>query len=149
MARQSLMKFFLILLAAIWVASLGGCMDPFEYDPGGPPVKTDPPAGPGALLPVQDALFRCEYYAVVVLDWTFVTGAQGYEFQVSTDSTFALSYPYQGQYPPVQFYARCIPPITTYHFRVRAYSDAWTWYTDWSEIRTFHVMPVQDDTIPE
>ena len=149
MVRKSIIKFFPVLFAAIAVAPLSGCMDPFEYDPGGPPAKTDPPAGPSVLLPVQDALFRCEYYAVVTLDWTSVEGAQGYEFQLDTDSTLALSYPYQGQYPPVEFAAYCLPPLTAYYFRVRAYSDAWTWYTDWSDTRRFHVMPVQDDTISE
>lgn len=123
------------------------CMDPNEYKPEDPPQKIDPPEGPSALLPVQDTLFRCEYHCWVTLDWTEVDSAEGYEFQVDTDSSFAASYPYQGQFPPTSFFATCFPPVTTYFFRVRAYSDAWTWYTDWSEVRKFHLMPVEDDTI--
>jgi len=124
-----------------------GCMDPNEYKPEDPPQKIDPPEGPSALLPVQDALFRSEYYCQVMLDWTEVDGAQAYEFQVDTDSNFTYSYPWQGYYPPTIYSAVCFPPITTYYFRVRAYSDEWTWYTDWSDIVRFHVMPVEDDTI--
>ena len=134
------------ILVAVFIAVLG-CMDPDEYKPEEPPVKTDPPGGPSVLLPNQDALFRCEYYYTVMLNWTDVDSAQGYEYQVDTDSTFSSSFPYQGQWPPSSFYAVCFPPITTYYFRVRAYSDAWTWYTDWSDTRRFHLIPVQDDTI--
>ena len=123
------------------------CMDPDEYKPEGPPEKTDPPEGPSVLLPAQDTLFRCEYYRSVLLNWTGVEGAQGYEFQVDRDSTFSASFPYQGFFPPYSFQAFCFPPITTYYFRVRAYSEAWIWYTDWSDTRRFHLASVQDDTI--
>ncbi len=135
---------FIIAIALVFCIA---CMDPDEYKPDDPPQKIDPPEGPSALLPVQDALFRSEYYCQVTLDWTEVDGAQAYEFQVDTDSTFTYSYPWQGYYPPTIYSAVCFPPVTTYYFRVRAYSDAWTWYTDWSDARRFHVMPVEDDTI--
>lgn len=145
--EQVCVRVFPLAIVAISVIACFGCMDPDEYKPEDPPLKTDPPAGPSALLPEQDALFRCEYYCQVMFDWTQVDGAQGYEYQVDSDSTFTGSYPYQGQWPPVIHSAVCFPPITTYYFRVRAYSDAWTWYTDWSETRRFHVMPVEDDTL--
>ncbi|MGB7055650.1 MAG: hypothetical protein WBE28_10060 [bacterium] len=138
---------FPMVIMTIILMACFGCMDPDEYKPEDPPQKTDPPLGPSALLPLQDALFRSEYYCAVTLDWTTVDGARGYEFQVDMDSSFTSSYPYQGQFPPASFSAVCFPPVTTYFFRVRAYSDAWTWYTDWSEVRRFHVMPVEDDTI--
>jgi hypothetical protein len=138
--------FILVFVSVGFILGVG-CMDPNEYEPEGPPEKTDPPEGPSVLQPDQDTLFRCEYYYVVTLDWTRVNGAQGYEFQIDRDSTFATSYPYQHQYPPTLFSAYCFLPATTYYFRVRAYSDAWTWYTNWSDTRRFHLMPVQDDTI--
>jgi hypothetical protein len=134
------------LLLCIFLASFG-CMDPGQYEPEEPPVKTDPPAGPSVILPEQDTLFRCEYSVAVALDWTAVDGAEGYEYQVNTDSSFAASFPYQVTNPPTAFHASCYPPITTYFFRVRAHSSAWTWYTDWSGLRRFHLMPVEDDTI--
>jgi hypothetical protein len=136
-------------IAFISIALLANfsCMDPNEYKPEDPPQKIDPPEAPSVLLPVQDTLFRCEYSRWVTLDWTAVDGAEGYEFGVDTDSGFASSLLYQGYFPPTSFSAVCFPPITTYFFRVRAYSDAWTWYTEWSELRRFHVMPVEDDTI--
>lgn len=137
----------LLLLVSVGFLLTVGCMDPDEYKPEEPPEKIEPPDGPSVLLPVQDTLFRCEYYCLVMLTWTHVDGAEGYEFQVDRDSTFSMSFPYQGFYPPYTFSAFCYPPITTYYFRVRAYSDAWTWYTDWSDTRRFHLMPVQDDTI--
>ena len=145
-AHIVLMSFFIVysLLSFLSVVS---CMDPNEYKPEDPPQKIDPPAGPSAILPLQDTLFRCEHYCSVTLDWTEVDSAQGYEFQIDTSSSFSGSFPYQGQYPPTSFSAYCYPPVTTYFFRVRAYSDLWTWYTDWSEVRRFYLMPVQDDTI--
>ncbi len=142
----TIQNFALVFVVTVFLA-VAGCMDPDEYKPEGPPEKTDPPDGPSVLLPAQDASWRCEYYYPVTLNWTGVDGAQGYEFQVNTDSTFSSAFPFQGFFPPYTFYAVCFPPITTYYFRVRAYSDAWTWYTDWSDTRRFHLMPVQDDTI--
>jgi hypothetical protein len=136
-----------LLILVVAFLAIAGCMDPDEYKPEDPPEKTDPPDGPSVLQPPQDVLYRCEYYYTVWLNWTDVDGAQGYEFQVDTDSTFSSSFPYQGEWPPSSFQAACFPPITTYYFRVRAYSNAWTWYTDWSDTRRFHLMPVQDDTI--
>lgn len=124
-----------------------GCMDPGQYEPEEPPVKTDPPEGPSVLLPAQDALFRSLYDRWVTLAWTVVEGAEGYEFQVDRDSSFAASFPYQYSGDTTAYNAYCYPPITTYFFRVRAHSSAWTWYTDWSELRRFHLMPVEDDTI--
>lgn len=143
---KRLVGFFVMVMWMVLLLVVA-CMDPDEYKPEGPPEKTEPPEGPSVLLPVHDALFRCEYYCNVRLDWTEVDSAQGYEFQIDRDSTFSASFPYQGIFPPYWFEAFCFPPITTYYFRVRAYSDAWTWYTDWSDIRRFHLMPVQDDTI--
>jgi hypothetical protein len=144
---QVFMRWFLMAVTMITIMACFGCMDPDEYKPEEPPQKIDPPEGPTALLPLQDALFRSEYYCWVTLDWTGVEGAQGYEFQVDTDSSFTGSYPFQGEFPPSSFSAVCFPPVTTYFFRVRAYSDAWTWYTNWSQVIRFHVMPVEDDTI--
>lgn len=139
-------NFGAVIMSIVLILAIG-CMDPDEYKPEEPPEKTEPPDGPGVLLPEQDALWRCEYYHTVILDWTDVDNAQGYEFQVDRDSTFTASFPYQGFFPPYVFTAVCFPPITTYYFRVRAYSDAWTWYTNWSDVRRFHLVPVQDDTI--
>ncbi len=139
-------NFGAVIMSIVLILAIG-CMDPDEYKPEEPPEKTEPPDGPGVLLPEQDALWHCEYYHTVILDWTDVDNAQGYEFQVDRDSTFTASFPYQGFFPPYVFTAVCFPPITTYYFRVRAYSDAWTWYTNWSDVRRFHLVPVQDDTI--
>jgi hypothetical protein len=138
---------FLMAFIVIAIVASFSCMDPNDYKPDDPPQKIDPPEGPSALLPEQDTVFRSEYSHWVTFDWTEVDSAQGYEFQVCTDSTFYGAFPYQGQIPPVSFCAMCFPPITTYFFRVRAYSDAWTWYTDWSNVRRFHLIPVEDDTI--
>jgi hypothetical protein len=133
------------LLFAIFALVM--CMDPDAYKPDEPPAKIDPPDAPTIILPVQDTVVRSEYSCYVTLDWTGVEGAEGYEFQVDRDSNFSASFPYQGQFPPISFYAVCFPPVTTYYFRTRAYSDLWIWYTAWSEVRRFHLMPVEDDTI--
>ncbi|UCD04642.1 MAG: hypothetical protein JSV98_05850 [candidate division WOR-3 bacterium] len=135
-----------VIISVLVILAIG-CMDPDEYKPEEPPEKTDPPEGPSVLLPLQDTLFRCEYYRTVLFDWTGVDSAQGYEFQIDRDSTFTTAFPYQGFFPPYSFEAFCFPPVTTYYFRVRAYSDLWTWYTDWSDTRRFHLISVQDDTI--
>lgn len=134
------------LLMSVFLANVG-CMDPGQYEPEEPPVKTDPPAGPVVLLPEQDTVFRSLYSVAVDLDWTEVEDAEGYEYQVDTDSSFVASYPYQCLGHSAAYYAHCFPPITTYFFRVRAFSSAWTWYTDWSDMRRFHLIPVEDDTI--
>jgi hypothetical protein len=119
------------------------CTDLSEYEPEGPPQKADPPEGPSVLLPTQDTIFFCVHYCWVPLDWTQVNGAWAYEFQVSMDSSFMGSFPYQGQYPPTEVSTILFGPGTTYYFRVRAYSDLWIWYTDWSDVRRFYLMPVE------
>jgi hypothetical protein len=144
---QRIRTYRLVICLSVAVLALVNCMDPGEYEPEEPPQKTDPPGPPSAVLPLQDTVFRSEYSHWVTLDWTSVDSAEGYEFQVCNDSTFYAAFPYQGQFPPFSFCAMCYPPLTTYYFRVRAYSDAWIWYTDWSNIRRFHLIPVEDDTI--
>lgn len=133
-------------LAFVSLASYG-CMDPSQYEPEGPPVKADPPEGPTVLQPAQDVIFRIRYQELVHLAWTAVDGAQGYEYQVDTDPSFVGSFPYLTASTDTSYYAHSYPPITTYFFRVRAHSSAWIWYTDYSEPRRFHVMPIEDDTI--
>lgn len=140
-------KLYVFFFLAFLILTSLYCMDPGQYEPEEPPVKTDPPEAPSVLLPVQDALFRSQYSITVTLAWTEVEDAEGYEYQVDSDSSFASSFPHLCGNDTTGYYAYCIPPITTYFLRVRAHSSAWTWYTDWSDLRRFHIMPVEDDTI--
>ena len=134
--------FFVFLLLAGIV-----CMDPSEYEPEDPPQKVDPPEAPLMLLPEPDDEYRCMNTCWVSFDWSYVEGAQGYEIQISPDSTFMNAFPYpaygSGALHELTFHA----PRITYYCRVHAYSSEWTWYTAWSETRRFHLLPVAGDTI--
>jgi len=138
------LKLILVLLALLAVVV---CMDPSEYKPEDPPQKIDPPEAPHMLLPEADDEYRCMNTCWVSFDWSYVEGAEGYEIQISADSTFANAFPYpaygSSALHELIFYA----PRITYYCRVHAHSSAWTWYTAWSETRRFHLLPVTGDTI--
>ena len=123
-----------------------GCMDPDEYKPDEPPEKLEPPEAPNILLPEPDAEFRSYDHCLVQFDWSPVEGAQEYEIEIDTTSTFSHTWP-EACWPPTAVLLPFYPPKTTYFFRVRAYSSSWIWYTDWSESRRFYLLPVGSDTV--
>lgn len=135
-----------VVLLLISFSVLISCMDPGDYEPEGPPEKPEPPGPPVMLTPTQDAEFHCREYAWVQFDWTPVEGAQDYEIQYDTSASFTYAFPYPA-YPPASFSLIFYAPMTTYYARVRAYSSAWTWYTEWSDPRRFYLLPSSGDTI--
>lgn len=137
--RRNLLFFILFLCCGIF-----GCMDSDEYKPDDPPF-VDPPDPPIILLPEPDAELRSKEYRWVQCDWTHVEGAQSYEMQIDTTSDLGYSWAFAAS-PGVTIRLDFYPPVTTYYFRVRAYSSAWTWYTAWSETRRFYLLPVSGDT---
>jgi len=70
------------------------------------------------------------------LGWGYIEEAEYYELQVSHNSLFPAggtdefrAYDY--------FYTYEITHNGIYYWRVRAYNPNWTWFTDWSETRSF------------
>jgi len=113
------------------------CKNPEEYEPGDP--SQPPPSAPDILLPLSDTTFYGTVYPVI-FDWTSIDGAERYEIELDTNSFFSAGSLYTTYSHP--FTIQCIryhSPKTTYFFRIRGGSSLWTYYTDWSEIRVFHI----------
>ena len=145
--NQKINRFFSVVFVLFVFLIQCGCMDPHEYEPEEPPEKPEPPEAPTILRPESDEEFRSQDKRSVPLNWSPVEGKEYYEIEIDTTAGFTYSHPHDVYAPPTSVYLLCYPPRTTYYFRVRAYSSAWIWYTDWSETRRFYLIPVSADTV--
>ncbi len=112
------------------------CKDPEEYNP--EIQKIPPPDPPEIILPLTDTVI-CS--GGVLFDCTVPAGTQIFQIQADTLSDFSttemfLRYPWQ--------LSACIS-LTFYHgrttwwARIRAGSEDWNDYTDWSDNRRFYL----------
>ncbi len=100
-----------------------------------------PPAPPQLLLPLPDTAFPCNTTCHIPFDWVPVTGAEIYEIQSDTSSTFSTASIHQANVPPTTIGFVRYGLRTTYFWRIRAGSTLWTWYTAWSDSRKFDLVP--------
>ena len=130
-------KLIFIFIIIFYINLNQGCKDPGEYEPGDSLIS--PPAPPQLIAPPDSTLFSISPDpADIYFEWTPVTGAEFYDIEFSTDSTFDTTYGYILTYKASSYWT-----IISFYllgdifWRVRAYSQLWTWYTNWSEIGYF------------
>lgn len=121
-----------LFLFAILVISMQ-CKNPFDQGPGDDDLL--PPPGPPALIsPANKSTIYDPWPMAIQLEWSAVEGAEVYEVEVASDSTFTGAKPVSAATPG---YTYTIAHDDTSYWRVRAYSTKWEWYTEWSEVWKF------------
>jgi hypothetical protein len=127
---------FTIVLLLLFGFSVN-CKDPARHPEDD---VTEPPEPPVLIHPQADTSYNGD--AVQVLfDWNYLAGAQIYEIQIDTLLSFNTGSVHSAEVPPkiIELYRYAY--ITTYYCRIRAASELWTYYTDWSETRRFYLKP--------
>jgi hypothetical protein len=135
--RFFIVKLCLLLIVFFMIKTYQGCQDPHDFEP--PPDTMVPPPNmvPELVSPPNDTgiIYRQDGHGMdtiwVLYIWDIVPQAQYYDLEVSSDTNFN----------EVDAY-RCAANSQTvvmsgagsFYWRVRAGSDYWTWFTDWSEV---------------
>jgi hypothetical protein len=136
-ALRLLLKFSLLFIVVFIVTYHHGCKDPDDYIPGNDSLVPPPPA-PHLLYPRDDTVmwYWQPYPNQVELGWSIIDDAQYYELELAHDSAFTAMV---GEYRAYTYsYTYSVTHDGVYYWRVRAYNEHWTWYTDWSETWTFY-----------
>jgi len=133
----TLFKIFLLLVIVFAIYPQNGCQDPHDFEP--PPDTMVPPPNivPELVSPPNDTgiIYKQDGHGAdtiwITYIWDIVPQAQYYDLEISIDTSFS----------EVDAY-RCAANSQTvvmsgaghFHWRVRAGSDYWTWFTDWSDV---------------
>ncbi|MEE8597108.1 MAG: hypothetical protein V3T09_04800 [bacterium] len=130
---KTIVKAIFILSISLIVYLQPGCKDPSEYEP---PEDTllVPPDPPQLISPINGFVIMFESVAPDTYyerKWTKIEQAEGYQMECTIDT-----------FPPfiVDFETNVCTiwiidtgRLYNYYWRVRAYSSAWEWLTEWSE----------------
>lgn len=132
--------FKIVVIFSYFFLYITGCPDPDEYELP-PDSLIDPPAAPLLLYPPLDTeyvLYPVPGYIDISFDWTSVEDADDYQLEYSPDSLFTTSTAITVDID--EFTVRFNQPTDIY-WHVRARSDKWTWYTQWSASWLFIIQP--------
>ena len=133
------LNFTVVLATILWVVLMTTCKEPSEFEPDDP--YTDPPDPPVFVLPLPDTTLN-GYFVPVIFDWTDVAGAENYEIQFDTNTTFPTDSIHQVNAPPTTISFRRYGTVTIYCYRIRALSSSWQdGHTVWSATRRFYLRP--------
>lgn len=137
-ALRFIIKVSLLLVLVIMFNYHHGCKDPHEYEPNSDTL-VPPPSAPQLVYPRNDTVLWYDqwhpYPNDIELGWSIVDDAEYYELDLSHDSTFI---DLVGDYRVYTYhYTYAVSHNGVYYWRVRAYNENWTWYTDWSETWKF------------
>lgn len=141
--RSLILKILLIFIILLCIDFNSGCKGPEEY---APPADSliPPPEPPQPLSPPYDTAYwfgqggQGWEYVVVVFEWTPIEGAQQYELVLASSASFGSSIFSTFQTSGTRITVRIYSPTEVY-WHVRAESNQWTWFTDWSETWYFRV----------
>jgi hypothetical protein len=126
----------LVLCAIIMITNMNPrCTDPDEYGPHFDSLNPPPPP-PNLIIPPNDTMIIYDhpYPHIINLIWSKVSGAEHYELQISMSTNFS------GVIVMVEtdtVHAYELPSGDHRYWRVRAYAQAWEWYTDWTDVWHF------------
>ncbi|GAH01170.1 unnamed protein product [marine sediment metagenome] len=135
-----LFKIFVITIVFLPFCINPGCKDPYDYEPP-EDILLPPPDPPQLLSPADSVWYILDYGEVVfiIFNWDTIENVDMYEFEFDTSSSFGRTA--WSELTPYDTITFVFWPDTTdtvaYYWHVRAASDLWTWWTDWSEVRTF------------
>ncbi|MCK4250667.1 hypothetical protein KAX97_04440 [candidate division WOR-3 bacterium] len=143
---QTLTKFSLLVLTFFLLSFNLTCKDPEEFKP--VDSLLPPPQPPEFSLPLADTIFWIPdegpdtIGAHVTFDWSVIEDAEIYEINIDTNLSFDS--------PEFERRLKTSSPTVigilyyhtkpTYFSRIRAGSNLWTWFTDWSEIKKFQIL---------
>ena len=130
-------KFFLLLVLFFAIKTPQGCQDPHDFETPPDTMVSPPNMVPELISPPNDTgiIYKQDGHGAdtiwVLYIWDIVPQAQYYDLEISRDTSFN----------EVDAY-RCAANSQTvvlegagwFYWRVRAGSDYWTWYTDWSDV---------------
>lgn len=131
----------LCILYIVFVPS--GCKDASEFERPNDSL-VEPPAAPILISPPVDTeyiLLQNPGYVNVFFTWNSVIGAEYYQLEYSVDENFGSSSMFTIN--STELVESFTEPVDLY-WRVRAHSDYWTWFTDWSETWYFRIRPPVD-----
>jgi hypothetical protein len=115
------------------------CRDPSEFEPGDP--YTDPPDPPEFIQPLPDTTLNGTSVTVNFL-WINVAGAELYEVQYDTATTFSNEWFESSPGTSVSITLWRFKFCTTYYYRIRAISASWrSGHTVWSSTRRLFLKP--------
>jgi len=137
------LKIFSIFVIILCINLNSGCKSPEEYEPP-PDSLIPPPEAPELIRPPDDTSYwfgqagQSWDFVVVVFEWTSVSDAQFYELEIATTPNFGTSVIYDIKVSSTKTTVLFYNPVNCY-WHVRAESNQWTWFTDWSEIRYLRI----------
>lgn len=143
---QTLIKLSLLVLTFFLLSLNLTCKDPEEFKP--VDSLLPPPQAPEFSLPLADTIFWIPNQgsdtigAHVIFDWSIIEDAEIYEIHIDTNLSFD-SPKFERRIltsSPAIIGILCYHTKPSYFSRIRAGSNLWTWFTDWSEIRKFHIL---------
>lgn len=138
--KRGIIAFNSILFSFVLLLINPQCKNPNDWKPGDPQIP--PPDPPVLYLPLADTIFIGSTGYDVKFDWEELSGYEvAYEIQTDTSPSFSTAVTHSTSSSPATFFLKRYTYKTNYYCRVRASSSAWTWYTDFSEIRHFWIMP--------
>lgn len=133
---------FLIVLVIILILDINpGCKDPYDYEPQEDPLLPAPE--PPQLISPRDSVY---YFlptafdtAYITFKWSAIEDIEFYEFEIDTTILFGRNaWSRRTVYDTVTFGFSANEVLTiTYYWHVRAASDLWIWWTEWSDVRCF------------
>ncbi len=130
-----LRSFSMIALAFLTLAP-PGCRDPHEYEPPFDSL-TPPPQAPTLVSPANNTIFLYDqlnpYPNDIEMSWHAVPGTEYYELKIDDNPEL----PGKAERVMDTVFIFVVRENGRYYWKVRAYSRNWTWYTNWSETRTF------------
>ena len=133
----ALVKLSVLFCVLLLINVNTSCKDPYEYAPRFDSLMPPPAETPQLVWPPLDTVFWYDmwnpYPNDIELQWTSVEDPQYYELYVSNDPEFPDD-PYQA---PDTSHTISIDENGLWYWKVRGYNRAWTWFTEWSETRTF------------
>jgi hypothetical protein len=134
--KTAILTLFLTIIMLMLFSNVN-CRDPHDFEPN-PDSLLDPPPAPALLSPDNEYVYMAAanpFFIYVDFAWSEVADAEEYSLELTID-TFAPVY-YPTTSPQWTILLMDSYRLCDYSWRVRAYSAAWKFYTDWSETRYF------------